>query len=239
MTPTTIPSVFPVTSSITKSEPTPKARDPAIFCLTSSGTVSGTRNFFACREALAGCRGAALTRMFGVPTVWREYKHVSCPDSAAVFLFVEPTVGHRANVAKWRQRRHFAAFALSCIGVKHGDFLFRFFCRNAGNFLPFCAPAATTAVQNSGERTANYFAIFVAQLRHAFDKLAAQNTHEVRTYTNFTSFRLSCDLRCSKNRETAGIFGTGIFGTGCAIVIPSHATLSQLPSGQVCTPTPC
>ncbi|HFJ4337842.1 TPA: hypothetical protein ACGUJC_004706, partial [Enterobacter hormaechei] len=136
-------------------------------------------------------------------------------------------------------RRHFAAFALSCIGVKRGDFLFRFFCRNAGNFLPFCAPAATTAVQNSGERTANYFAIFVAQLRHAFDKLAAQNTHEVRTYTNFTSFRLSCDLRCSKNRETAGIFGTGIFGTGCAIVIPSHATLSQLPSGQGCTPTPC
>ncbi|MFV9641228.1 hypothetical protein, partial [Salmonella enterica] len=108
-----------------------------------------------------------------------------------------------------------------------------FFCRNAGIFLPFCAPAATTVVQNSGERTANYFAIFVAQLRHAFDKLAAQNTHEVRTYTNFTSFRLSCDLRCSKNRETAGIFGTG-----CVIVIPSHATLLQLPSGQGFAPTP-
>ncbi|MBJ4697829.1 hypothetical protein JGE73_23625 [Salmonella enterica subsp. enterica serovar Goldcoast] len=27
-------------------------------------------------------------------------------------------------------------------------------------------------------------------------------------------------------------------GTGCAIVIPSHATLSQLPSGQGCAPTP-
>ena len=62
MTPTTIPSVFPVPSSITKSEPTPEARGPAIFCLTNSGTVSGTRNFFACREALAGCRGEALTR---------------------------------------------------------------------------------------------------------------------------------------------------------------------------------
>ena len=49
-------------SSITKSEPTPEARGPAIFCLTSSRTVSGTRNFFACREALAGCRGEALTR---------------------------------------------------------------------------------------------------------------------------------------------------------------------------------
>ncbi|MDE1519843.1 hypothetical protein, partial [Escherichia coli] len=30
----------------------------------------------------------------------------------------EPTVGHRANVSEWRQRRHFAAFALSCIAVK-------------------------------------------------------------------------------------------------------------------------
>ncbi len=56
------PQRFPVPSSITKSEPTPEARGPAIFCLTSSGTVSGTRNFFAGREALAGCRGAALTR---------------------------------------------------------------------------------------------------------------------------------------------------------------------------------
>ncbi|HIC4590813.1 TPA: hypothetical protein ACW4ZS_004824, partial [Salmonella enterica subsp. enterica serovar Schwarzengrund] len=52
--------------------------------------------------------------------------------------FVEPTVGHRANVAKWRQRRHFAAFALSCIGVKHGDFLFRFF---AGTLAIFCRSA--------------------------------------------------------------------------------------------------
>lgn len=36
---------FSVPSSITKSEPTPKARDPTIFCLTNSGTVSSTRNF--------------------------------------------------------------------------------------------------------------------------------------------------------------------------------------------------
>lgn len=62
VTPTTSSSVFSVPSSITKSEPTPKARDPTIFCLTNSGTVSSTRNFFTCREALAGCRGAALTR---------------------------------------------------------------------------------------------------------------------------------------------------------------------------------
>ncbi len=58
-------------------------------------------------------------------------------------------------------------------------------------------------------------------------------SRSVRTYTNFTSFRLSCGLRRSKNRETAVIFGTG-----CVIVIPSHATLSQLPPGQGCAPTP-
>ncbi len=127
------------------------------------------------------------------------------------FFCVEPTVGHRANVAKWRQRRHFAAFALSCIGVKHGDFLFRFFCRNAGNFLPFCAPAATTAVQNSGERTANYFAIFVAQLRHAFDKLAAQNTHEVRTYTNFTFVSFVVRSAMLKKPRNGGNFRDGNF----------------------------
>ncbi len=195
-------------SSITKSEPTPEARDPAIFCLTSSGTPHGTRNFFACREALAGCRGAALTRMSGVPTVWREYKHVSCP-----------------------------AFSPECW-------------QSVGNSAPFSPPqertvsrrrrettkcaSALNARMNSGNRTANHFAVFVAQLCHAIDKPAVGEPHEVRTYTNYTSFRLSCGLRRSKNRETAGIFGTG-----CAIVIPSHATLSQLPSGQGCAPTPC
>ena len=76
------------------------------------------------------------------------------------------------------------------------------------------------------------------QLFRAIDKLAVGESHEVRTHTNYTSFRLSCGLRRSKNRETAGIFGTGIFGTGCAIVIPSHATLLQLPSGQGFAPTP-
>ena len=36
-------------------------------------------------------------------------------------IFLKPTVGHRANVAEWR---HFAVFALSCIGVKPRRFLF-------------------------------------------------------------------------------------------------------------------
>jgi len=60
VTPTTSSSVFPVPSSITKSEP---RRGPRDFLFDEFG--NGERDaefFFACREALAGCRGAALTR---------------------------------------------------------------------------------------------------------------------------------------------------------------------------------
>ena len=78
--------------------------------------------------------------------------------------------------------------------------------------VPFRTAIATDA-PNSGDRTANHFAVFVPQPFRVIDKLAVGESHEVRTYTNFTSFRLSCGLRRSKNRETAGIFGTG-----CAIV---------------------
>ena len=71
--------------------------------------------------------------------------------------------------------------------------------------------AIATDAPNSGDRTANHFAVFVPQPFRVIDKLAVGESHEVRTYTNFTSFRLSvCD---AQNRETAGIFGTG-----CAIV---------------------
>ena len=41
-------------------------------------TVNG-REFFRVREALAGCRGAALTRVFVMPSRARYYKHTSCP----------------------------------------------------------------------------------------------------------------------------------------------------------------
>jgi hypothetical protein len=95
------------------------------------------------------------------------------------------------------------------------------------------APQPPQLRKNFGDRTANHFAVFVTQPFRAIDKLAVQKTHEVRTYTNFTSFRLSCGLRRSKNRETAGIFGTG-----CVIVIPSRATLSQLPPSQGCARHP-
>ncbi|SUG03177.1 Uncharacterised protein [Salmonella enterica subsp. enterica serovar Pullorum] len=97
-------------------------------------------------------------------------------------------------------------------------------------------PAVVPVPYSHRHRRANsgdHFAVFVPQPFRVIDKLAVRESHEVRTYTNFTSFRLSCGLRRSKNRETAGIFGTG-----CVIVIPSHATLSQLPPGQGCAPTP-
>lgn len=186
-------------SSITKSEPTPEARDPAIFCLTNSGTASGTRNFFACRKALAGCRGAALT--------WWSLYYRPCGGNTNMYLvpIFSPerwqSVGSSAPLSPPQERT---------VSRRRRE-------------TTKCA-SALNARMNSGNRTANHFAVFVQELRHTIDKLAAQKTHEVLTYTNFTSFRLSCDLRYSKNRETAGIFGTG-----CVIVIPSHATLSQLP----------
>ncbi|HGT5896606.1 TPA: hypothetical protein ACM39L_005735, partial [Escherichia coli] len=76
------------------------------------------------------------------------------------------------------------------------------------------APQPPQLRKNFGDRTANHFAVFVTQPLRAIDKLAVQKTHEVRIYTNFTSFRLSCGLRRSKNRETAGIFGTGCGNVG-------------------------
>ncbi|WP_213046134.1 hypothetical protein, partial [Escherichia coli] len=83
--------------------------------------------------------------------------------------------------------------------------------RNVGSF---CAAPPSTEARSSGNRTANHSAVFVPQLFRAIDKLAVGESHEVRTYTNYTSFRLSCGLRRSKNRETAGIFGTGCGNVG-------------------------
>ena len=83
--------------------------------------------------------------------------------------------------------------------------------RNVGSF---CAAPPSTEARSSGNRTANHSAVFVPQLFRAIDKLAVGESHEVRTHTNYTSFRLSCGLRRSKNRETAGIFGTGCGNVG-------------------------
>ena len=68
------------------------------------------------------------------------------------------------------------------------------------------APQPPQLRKNFGDRTANHSAVFVTQPFRAIDKLAVQKTHEVRTYTNFTSFRLSCGLRRSKKPRTGGNF---------------------------------
>ena len=61
-------------------------------------------------------------------------------------------------------------------------------------------------------------------------------SRSVRTYTNFTSFRLSCGLRRSKNRETAGIFGTGCGNVGPRTRTQTFPTWSGLHPD---TPHPC
>ena len=68
------------------------------------------------------------------------------------------------------------------------------------------APQPPQLRKNFGDRTANHFAVFVTQPFRAIDKLAVQKTHEVRTYTNFTSFRLSCGLRRAKKPRNGGNF---------------------------------
>ncbi|MFV2807262.1 hypothetical protein ACNIWS_28055, partial [Escherichia coli] len=82
--------------------------------------------------------------------------------------------------------------------------------------------------RSSGNRTANHSAVFVPQLFRAIDKLAVGESHEVRTHTNYTSFRLSCGLRRSKNRETAGIFGTGCGNVGPRTLAQTFPTWSGL-----------
>ncbi|WP_215259020.1 hypothetical protein, partial [Escherichia coli] len=74
--------------------------------------------------------------------------------------------------------------------------------RNIGSF---CAVSPSTEARRSGNRTANHFAVFVPQPFRAIDKLAVGGeSHEVRTYTISTSFRLCavCDaVKTADNRQ--------------------------------------
>ena len=78
-------------------------------------------------------------------------------------------------------------------------------CASALNARMIFGTAATTAAQNSGERTANHFAVFVPQPFRAIDKLAVGGiSRSVRTYTISTSFRLCavCDaVKTADNRQ--------------------------------------
>lgn len=107
-------------------------------------------------------------------------------------------------------------------------------CASALNSRMIFGTAATTATQKFRRPDSKSFCRFRdAAVPRNRQTGSTENSRSVRTYTNFTSFRLSCGLRRSKNRETAGIFGTG-----CVIVIPSRATLSQLPPSQGCARHP-
>ncbi|HBE2842585.1 TPA: hypothetical protein KL446_004791 [Escherichia coli] len=68
-------------------------------------------------------------------------------------------------------------------------------CASALNARMIFGTAATTATQNSGERTANHFAVFVTQPFRVIDKLAVQKTHEVRTYMLPSDDDNMCGLR--------------------------------------------
>ena len=97
--------------------------------------------------------------------------------------------------------------------------------------FPFRTAIATDA-PNSGDRTANHFAVFVPQPFRVIDKLAVGESHEVRTYTNFTSFRLSCGLRRSKTEKRREFSGQDVQ------LYNRARTAIRLPPGQGCAPTP-
>ncbi|HGA6315623.1 TPA: hypothetical protein ACIS6J_004479, partial [Salmonella enterica subsp. enterica serovar Enteritidis] len=88
------------------------------------------------------------------------------------------------------------------------------------------APQPPQPRQIFGDRTANHFAVFVPQPFRAIDKLAVGEVHEVRTYTNSTSFRLSCGLRRSKTEKRCGLAGQDVQLSDRA------RTSQQLPPGQ-------
>ncbi|EHO03400.1 hypothetical protein ESNG_04891, partial [Escherichia coli B093] len=64
-----------------------------------------------------------------------------------------------------------------------------------------CA-SALNARMNSGNRTANHFAVFVQEPRHTISKPVATEIHEVRTYMLPSGDDNMCGLRRYKNRET-------------------------------------
>ena len=92
--------------------------------------------------------------------------------------------------------------------------------------------AIATDAPNSGDRTANHFAVFVPQPFRVIDKLAVGESHEVRTYTNFTSFRLSLCLRRSKTEKRREFSGQDVQ------LYNRARTAIRLPPGQGCAPTP-
>ena len=96
--------------------------------------------------------------------------------------------------------------------------------------FPFRTAIATDA-PNSGDRTANHFAVFCAAAVPRDRQTGSRGIHEVRTYTNFTSFRLSC-LRRSKTEKRREFSGQDVQ------LYNRARTAIRLPPGQGCAPTP-
>ncbi|MEF9257949.1 hypothetical protein U9265_26010, partial [Escherichia coli] len=86
--------------------------------------------------------------------------------------------------------------------------------------------------RSSGNRTANHSAVFVPQLFRAIDKLAVGESHEVRTYTISTSFRLRAVCDAKKTEKWRWFSGQDVGMSDRA------RALRHSPPGQGCAPTP-
>ncbi|MCI3092891.1 hypothetical protein MMS54_29540, partial [Escherichia coli] len=68
-------------------------------------------------------------------------------------------------------------------------------CASALNARMIFGTAATTAAQNSGERTANHIAVFVPQPFRAIDKLAVGGISRSAHLYNLNFVSIVCGLR--------------------------------------------
>lgn len=80
------PVFFLVPSSITKSEPTPEARDPTIFCLTSQKTANADRFQSGCVRRWRGVGAQPWPGGICLIACARSDKYTSCPVFRTVFI---------------------------------------------------------------------------------------------------------------------------------------------------------
>lgn len=93
-----------------------------------------------------------------------------------------------------------------------------------------CA-SALNARMNSGNRTANHFAVFVQEPRHTISKPVATEIHEVRTCCRLATTTCAvCDAQKTEKRREF---------SGQDVQLYNRArTAIRLPPGQGCAPTP-
>ncbi len=142
-------------------------------------TPHGTRNFFAYREALAGCRGAVLTRFVephrvakGCP-LWHKRR-----SETPRFVYA----AYRACVLGEQKNAVHTAHTMTHIithNSKHTAHTITHTLTHKKDHNPIDTPQ-----NNPHKRRVNHFAVFVPQPFRAIDKLAVRESHEVRTYTN-------------------------------------------------------